>query len=164
MKRVALISDTHIPSRADAIPTEFESKIREADFVVHAGDFETVEGFEAVAHLSDQLTAVSGNMDADLDLPHVATLTVENVQFVVTHGAGSPYGYEDRVASVVREHMTTDPVVGVSGHTHSVLETEHGGVRLLNPGSVTGARPASRPTMMVATVTDGTLDVELYER
>jgi len=38
-----------------------------------------------------------------------------------------------------------------------------GRVRLLNPGSATGAAPASRTTMYTATVADGDVDVALHE-
>jgi Predicted phosphoesterase len=53
---------------------------------------------------------------------------------------------------------------GVAGHTHEALDTTHDGVRLLNPGSVTGANPADTPTMLTATVENGALDVELHGR
>jgi predicted phosphodiesterase len=63
----------------------------------------------------------------------------------------------------VRDHAETDTAVGVAGHTHEVLDTTHDGVRLLNPGSVTGASPASRATMMTATVEAGAMRVDLHE-
>jgi len=85
------------------------------------------------------------------------------VTFVVTHGTGSKRGYEDRVATIVREEAD-ETAVGVSGHTHEVVDTTRGGVRLLNPGSATGAAPAERATMLTGTVSNGELDVELHER
>jgi len=36
------------------------------------------------------------------------------------------------------------------------------GVRLLNPGSATGARPATAASFLAVTVTDGDLDVTLH--
>lgn len=160
---LALVSDTHIPSRAERIPERFRDRIERADHVVHAGDFDAKGTLADIDSLATGLTAVSGNMDPKVGLPTVATTEAGGVEFVVTHGTGSPRGYEQRVANTVREHAETDDAVGVSGHTHEVLETRHDGVRLLNPGSATGASPASRTTMMVATVGDGRLDVELIE-
>lgn len=164
MKTVALISDTHIPSRASAIPSSFEDRIHAADHVIHAGDFDAASAYERVQDLCDHLTAVHGNMDPSLGLPTVATLTIEDVEFVVTHGTGSPRGYEQRIADTVREHATAETAVGVAGHTHTILDTEHDGIRLLNPGSVTGASPANRATMMTARVDSGTLEVETHEQ
>lgn len=159
---VALISDTHIPSRASAIPDPFRDRIEAADHVVHAGDFDSEGTLSNVRALASRLTAVGGNMDPRIGLPSRATVELGGVTFVVTHGTGSKRGYEDRVAGIVREEAGGD-AVGVCGHTHEVLETTHGGVRLLNPGSATGAAPANRTTMMTATVSDGDVDVTVHE-
>ncbi len=161
---VALISDTHIPSRAQQIPDAFREHIERADHVVHAGDFDSKGALADIEALAPGLTAVAGNMDPRIDLPTVATTEHGGVEFVVTHGTGSPRGYEQRVAKTVHEYAETDNAVGVSGHTHDVLDTTHDGVRLLNPGSATGASPATRTTMMLATVEDGEIAVELHER
>jgi predicted phosphodiesterase len=99
-----------------------------------------------------------------LGLPTVETVTLGGVEFVVTHGTGSPVGYEDRVAETVREHGGDGPTVGVAGHTHRVLDTETDGVRLLNPGSATGAPPATQVTMLTATVERGRVTVRVHER
>ncbi|WP_248517483.1 metallophosphoesterase family protein [Salinarchaeum laminariae] len=163
MPRVAILSDTHIPSRRAALPGYVRDELDAADCAIHAGDFDSRETYETIADLAGDLTAVAGNMDPAMDLPRVATRTVGGVTFVVTHGTGSKAkgAYESRVAGIVREH---DPeAVGVSGHTHSVLDTEAEGVRLLNPGSATGAAPADRATMYRADVLDGDLELELLE-
>ena len=52
----------------------------------------------------------------------------------------------------------------MSGHTHQLLDTEVDGVRLLNPGSATGADPASTTSMMAVEVEGGNLDVTVSER
>jgi hypothetical protein len=160
---VAIISDTHIPSRAQRIPEWAQSNLRRADHVIHAGDFDSSKAVADVRALARRLTAVGGNMDPfGLDLPDVATVKLGGVEFVVTHGTGSPRGYEQRVASIVEEHASSDPAVGVAGHTHEVLDTTVDGVRLLNPGSVTAAPPADRETMLTAEVSEGDVDVELH--
>jgi putative phosphoesterase len=162
--QVALISDTHIPSRAKHVPDWVRAAVRDADHVIHAGDFDSPEALATIEDLAPSLTAVTGNMDSGLDLPGVATVELGGVEFVVTHGTGSPVGYEDRVASTVREQASDGPTVGVAGHTHEVLDTTVDGVRLLNPGSATGAAPAATTSMMTATVADGELDAEVHER
>ena len=159
---VAIISDTHVPSRAARIPDAFRDRIAAADHVIHAGDFDSEGAVADVRDLAQSLTAVAGNMDPHVGLPDVTPIELGGVEFVVTHGTGSKRGYEDRVANIVRNEGGAD-AVGVSGHTHEVMDAVHGGVRLLNPGSATGAAPASRPTMMTATVADGDCDVTLHE-
>lgn len=153
--RVAIVSDTHVPARASAIPDWVEEEIRAADRVVHAGDFDSQATLDHVCDLAADLTAVFGNMDpGGLDLPRVATLDVEDVEFVVTHGhshgRGRP-GFEDRVARTIREYGRAGSV-GVFGHIHEVRDERVDGVRLLNPGSATAASPATEATMLRATV------------
>jgi putative phosphoesterase len=159
---VALISDSHIPSRATAIPARFRERLQNADHVIHAGDFDSEGALSNIRALASRLTAVSGNMDPRIGLPSRATVELGGVTFVVTHGTGSRRGYENRVATVVREEAD-ESAVGVAGHTHEILDTAHDGVRLINPGSVTGAAPAEGASMMTATVRDGTLDVTHHE-
>ena len=161
---VAIVSDTHVPSRIDRIPDWVRDRIRTADHVVHAGDFDSEAALATVEDLASDLTAVSGNTDVGLGLPAVETVTLGGVEFVVTHGTGSPVGYEERVAETVREHAGAGPTVGVAGHTHRVLDTVTDGVRLLNPGSATGAPPATQVTLLSATVEDGDLTVAVQER
>jgi putative phosphoesterase len=160
---VAIISDTHVPSRASGIPDWVRERVEAADHTIHAGDFETVETLETVRSLANgSLTAVRGNVDpGSIDLPVVASVTRGGVEFVVTHGTGARVGYEDRVAAAAIDHGGPD-AVGVAGHTHQFMDETHDGVRILNPGSATGAAPARETTMLTATVADGDLDVTLH--
>jgi len=160
--QVALVSDTHIPSRAQQIPEQFRERIRVAEHVIHAGDFDSKGAYADFQDLAGEVTAVAGNMDPHMGLPDVATVECGGVEFVVTHSTGSPRGWEGRVAEAVHEHAD-GPAVGVAGHTHELLDTTHEGIRLLNPGSVTGAAPASRATMLTATVAGGDLSVTVHE-
>lgn len=159
---VVICSDTHVKSRAPDIPGWVRTAIAEAAHVVHAGDFDSRPAYETVADLATDLTAVRGNTDGNYGLPDVARADIGGVRFVVTHGTGPDTGYEVRVASVVDDHAAADrPTVGVSGHTHSLIDTRVDGYRLLNPGSATGAWPATEATLMVAEVADGAVDVEV---
>ena len=163
MTRLAILADSHVPSREPAVPGWVETAVEEADHTIHAGDFDTKPVYESMVDLADgNLTAVHGNLDpVDLELPRVATVALDGVTFVVTHGTGPRGGYEKRIVEAVRSETTDADAVGVGGHTHEVLDAEVDGVRVLNPGSATGAAPASEPTMMVADVTDGSLSVEV---
>lgn len=160
--QVAIISDTHIPSRASGIPEWVEDAVRGADHAIHVGDFDSREGYEAVLDIVDEnFTAVKGNMDpADLGLPEAVTVGLGGVSFVAIHGTGPTdiEGYLELVADTAREEGGPD-AIGLCGHTHSVMDEEHHGMRLLNPGSATGADPADEATMMLAEVEDGDLDV-----
>ncbi len=160
--KIAIISDSHIPSRERTLPEQFRERIDNADHVIHAGDFDSENALADIRHFATDLTAVKGNMDPRIGLPAVATIELGGIEFVVTHGTGSPHRYEERVAETVMEHAETDKAVGVAGHTHELLDTVHEGLRLLNPGSVTGASPATQPTMLTATAEAGELTVDRH--
>jgi len=164
MVTIAVISDSHIPERADGIPAAFRERIATADRVVHAGDFTDPSALDTVQELAgERLVAVYGNMDPrNLDLPAVATFNAGGVTFVVTHGTGDLETYESRVAEVVAEEAGGD-AIGIAGHTHEVLDEVIDGIRILNPGSVTGAAPAERTTMLEVIAEDGGIEATVHE-
>ncbi|MFC6768833.1 metallophosphoesterase family protein [Natrinema soli] len=163
MQRIAIIADTHVPSRESAVPEWVVEELRDADRTIHAGDFDSRRTYDRIdAMANGALTAVRGNTDPPtIDVPHAATLEADGVTFVVTHGAGSPAGWHQRVAGTARSEAPDSDSVAVGGHIHEVVDTTVDGVRVLNPGSATGAAPADRATMHVATVENGDLTVEL---
>jgi hypothetical protein len=170
---VAIVSDTHVPDREREIPAPFRERIRAADHAIHAGDFTAPEVLAEVRDLAADLTAVHGNVDPDLGLPSVASVEVGGVTFVVTHGHVDPVtgdrargreGWLDAVAGAARDRGGDgDPLVAVGGHSHRLTDAVHDGVRTLNPGSVTGADPASAATMLTAAVEDGAVDLTVHE-
>ena len=174
---LAILSDTHVPEQAEGLPEPFRDRIAAADHVVHAGDFGSVGAFEAVRSAAAELTAVYGNADpADIDLPPVASVSVESVSFVVSHGmvnfveraVGSTEGvvfdeddWFDAVVDVARARADGDEtLVGVAGHSHEVVTGTRGDITVLNPGTATGVGGENVPaTMLTVAVADGELDI-----
>lgn len=166
MPRVTIVSDTHVPSRESEVPEWVVDEFARADHTIHAGDFDSKRACDRIDVLANgDLTAVCGNTDPPtIDAPSADVLEVGGVTFAVTHGSGSPVGWGERVAETVRAKVADDEAIAVAGHTHEVVDTTVDGVRIRNPGSATGAAPADRATMYVATVEDGDLTVELRTR
>jgi hypothetical protein len=161
---VAILSDTHVPSRADRIPDWVAERVREADHTIHAGDFDSPAAYETIEDLAGaDFTAVAGNMDPrSLDLPTVATAEVQGTTFVVTHGtSATDEEYEETIAEAISDELT-GPGIAVAGHTHAVVDDDIEGIRFLNPGSATGADPANVATMMVVEILEGDVTVEVY--
>jgi putative phosphoesterase len=178
---LAILSDTHVPGRAESLPEPFRDRVAAADRVVHAGDFGSVDAFEAIESAATDLTAVYGNADpADIDLPPVASVSAGGVTLVVSHGMvdfveravasseGLVTGLDDWVDAVVDIARARadggDAVVGVAGHTHEVVDETRDGVRVLNPGTATGVGDDAPATMMTADVADGSIDVATHTR
>jgi putative phosphoesterase len=162
MVNIAILGDTHVPSRAREIPDWVVKRVTAADHVVHTGDFDSQKAYDRMRDLAPTLTAVRGNTDPNhqLGLPSVTTLVAGGVEFVVTHGDGRGR-YDDVVVDQTRAHGGAD-AVGVAGHTHRPRDDVVDGVRLLNPGSATGANPEDVPTLIEATAIDGDVDVVFH--
>lgn len=158
---MAIIADTHIPSRASELPRWVEDELERASVVIHAGDFDSVPAYEHIDALADELIAVTGNTDPELGLPSTRQYTCEDCSFVITHGTGPLDGYRTRVLETVRS--VDQSAVAVAGHTHDPTDEHIDGHRFLNPGSATGAAPAGRATMLVCEVGADTLDVTALE-
>lgn len=143
---VVLLSDTHMPAAGTSVPDWVATRVSAADHVIHAGDFITPRAeFELRVLAGGDMTAARGNRDPQLSLPEVASVEIGGVRFVVTHGHDLGRGptYERGLAGLAKEH---DADIAVGGHTHHTLDSERDGIRLLNPGSATGAPPADGPT------------------
>ena len=161
--RLLLVSDTHVPQRARALPDQVWAAVDAADVVFHAGDWVNAGLLDLFEQRSRQLVAVYGNNDGgDLRrrLPESASVTLEGVRFSVVHETGQAKGREERC-----EALFPDVDVLVFGHSHIPWDTTSaGGLRLLNPGSPTDRRRQPVCTYMTAVVANGRLgDVELVE-
>ncbi len=85
MKEVAIVSDSHIPSRASEVPERVRNEIEKSSHVIHAGDFDSAEALNDFREISLELTAVYGNMDNhDLDLPGINQVEIEQATQTAT--------------------------------------------------------------------------------
>lgn len=159
--RLLLLSDTHVPVRARALPDQVWRAVDDADVVVHAGDWVSADLLDALEARAARLVGVAGNNDGpDLHarLPEVARTTVEGLRLAVVHETGGKDGRERRADAAF-----ADVDVLVFGHSHIPWDTTSpGGLRLLNPGSPTDRRRQPVGTFLTAVVDDGALrDLEL---
>ena len=156
-----MISDTHIPKRARALPAPLLAAIDEADVVIHAGDWVDAATLDLLEARARRVVGVWGNNDGpDLRdrLPEVAGVEFEGLRFAVVHETGPATGREKRCDAAF-----PDVDVLVFGHSHIPWDTvTPGGMRLLNPGSPTDRRRQPAGTYLTATVEEGRLgDVRL---
>jgi putative phosphoesterase len=159
---VVIMSDTHLPKRARDLPDPLWMMVDEADVVVHAGDWVSVELLDALEARSRRLVGVYGNNDGPAlraRLPEVARVTLDGLRMAVVHETGAATGREKRCAA---RFPDTDLVV--FGHSHVPWDTvAPGGLRLVNPGSPTDRRREPFHTFMTAEISAGALsDLTLH--
>ncbi len=147
MTRALVLSDTHVPQRARALPAAVWAAVDAAELVIHAGDWNGLPLFEQLADRARSLLAVHGNNDGPelrALLPEVAEATIDGVRVSVIHETGDAAGRERRC-----DLRFPESDVLVFGHSHIPWDTTTpGGLRLLNPGSPTDRRRQPAGTML----------------
>ncbi|HAH21417.1 MAG: hypothetical protein A2Y00_03910 [Omnitrophica WOR_2 bacterium GWF2_43_52] len=137
MTKILVLSDTHIPERADDLPKKVYEDLASCDLALHAGDITSFDFFMKLKKKFPKLKAVQGNMDEPRLknlLPARELITIDNVTIGLMHGWGSHQG----VFSLMEKEFTKEkPQVVVFGHSHHALNITKNGILFLNPGSPT---------------------------
>jgi putative phosphoesterase len=136
---VVLMADTHVPNRARDLPATLWSAVKQADLVIHAGDWMEPGLLDRLEQRSARLLACWGNNDGPelrRRLPEVARAELEGFRIAVVHETGPAAGREQRC-----DVAFPDTDLLCFGHSHIPWDTVTGhGLRLLNPGSPTDRR------------------------
>lgn len=155
--KIAVLSDTHLRAK---MPQELLDMLRDADLVVHAGDFITPGIYESVKASSKRLIAVYGNSDDEAlkaMLPESAVFDAEGVRIGVIH--------KGRHGSDVTNMRYLALEMGVKlliyGHIHSPV-IDQTDVLLLCPGSPIFPRMAD-PTIFMLNVEKGEVRVDVIK-
>jgi hypothetical protein len=151
---IAVLADTHMPKGGRVLPDRCVELLREAEAVLHAGDFFTVEILRQIEALCPgRIHSVHGNVDeAELRglLPEALVVSFDGARIAIVHDAGPAKG---RVGRMRRRFPDADAVV--FGHSHLPLHEEEDGFQIFNPGSPTERRRAPRHSMGVLRVDAG---------
>jgi putative phosphoesterase len=161
--QLLLIADTHVPQRATDLPEQVWQAIEDADLVVHAGDWVSLDLLDRVEARTD-LLACWGNNDHGTEfrarLPEVARRTVEEVRVAVVHETGDKRGREARC-----DQSFPDTDLVVFGHSHAPWDsTTPGGIRLLNPGSCVDRRMQPHCTYITIELQNGDIGEAVLHR
>jgi hypothetical protein len=158
---IAVISDTHLPRGARRLPEACVERIAEADLLIHAGDFSTLDVLRELEAIGPPLLGVHGNVDsAELRrvLPAERVVEAEGVRIGMVHDAGPRRGRMERLRARFGERAD----VVVFGHSHMPLhEQAEDGFQILNPGSPTERRRAPAHTMGLIRVESGLARCEI---
>jgi putative phosphoesterase len=155
--KIVVLSDTHLRAK---MPQELLDMLRDADLVVHAGDFITPEVYEAVKASSKRLIAVYGNSDDESiksTLPESVIFDAEGVKIGVIHKGR--HGTD--VTNMRYMALEMGVKVLIYGHLHSPV-IDQTDVLLLCPGSPIFPRMAD-PTIAMLHVNGGEIRVDIIK-
>jgi len=161
MIKILVISDTHIPERAQKLPTQFTKQVSPDDIIVHAGDFTNLEVLQELQKLG-KVYAVWGNMDegrVKKVLPEIETFEVEGKKVGIYHGYGAPDNLEKKVYDKVNQNLD----VIVFGHSHTPYNQKLEGCLMFNPGSLSGNKNTGLPSYGTLNIDQGEIWGEIVE-
>lgn len=157
--QIAIISDTHMPRGARALPQVCIDRCAAADAILHAGDLCDVPVLELLRDLGPPVHAVHGNVDSAAVralLPARLELELGGARIGMTHIPGPAQGRLERLRA---NFPGCDAVV--FGHTHMPEHGDLDGVQIFNPGSPTERRRAPVHTMGLAAIDGARIRFEL---
>jgi len=162
-KTVGLISDTHIPARADAMPKMVFKIFENADYIIHAGDLVKLSVLDELEQLAPVL-AVHGNMDGpDVTgaLPKLNSMKIFDWRIGVMHDPGVLFGM-GKMRELTKQNGFN---VFVYGHTHNPKIKWEGKTLYINPGSPTNPMASfiAKPSVAILKITKTTIIPEIVD-
>lgn len=157
--QIAIISDTHMPCGARALPRRCVERCAASDAILHAGDLSDVPVLDRLRELGPPVHAICGNVDSAALralLPARAELEFGGVHIGMTHIPGAARGRFERLRA---DFPRCDAVI--FGHTHMPEHEEREGFQIFNPGSPTERRRAPVHTMGLASIEERQITFEL---
>ena len=135
--RIIALSDTH--GDTDAIDSLF-ARCGHPDLIIHCGDMERdCDYIELTKPEGVPFLAVGGNNDWHSDRLFHIIETIGKFRFYITHG------HQERVKSdprgLLRAARANNCQVVLHGHTHRAVDFEEEGIRIINPGALSGKDP-----------------------
>lgn len=149
--KILIISDSHVNNNIIMQVLEKEKP----DMLIHLGDIEN-DTFPLEQALGTEKPSIyiRGNCDYyDRNLKPNAVFSLCSHRFFATHGHmyGVNYGY-DKLVYAAKEN---DCDVALFGHIHKPVDEEIGGVRVLNPGSISRPRGGSKRSYIIMELEEG---------
>ncbi len=155
---LGVISDTHVPTRAKAVPGEVFQIFEKARYIIHAGDIVDLSVIQELERIAP-VVAVKGNMDLVAvreRYPYVDSIEVLGWRIGVVHD-GIPALRKGKLKKLAKKNGFD---VLVFGHSHRGVVKIEDGILFINPGSPT--RPLlSKPSVGILEVTKKKIHAEI---
>lgn len=160
--KIGVISDTHIPIKADKLPEELLGALKGCNLILHAGDLVDLSVIEQLKKIA-KVEAIYGNMDPSRVreiLKGKIILKVAGKKLCLMHGYGHP---DNLVAMLKKEFCDEKPDIIVFGHSHTAMNEYRDGILFFNPGSVTDTLSAPYRSYGIIEIKDGEIKAEIHK-
>lgn len=159
--RIGVISDTHVPTFLQDIPSIVREVFSTCELIIHAGDLvdrSVLETLESIA----ETKAVRGNMDSmDLrrSLPEKMVFHAGGKSIGVVHGKGSG----PRVLESAQRTFKKKPDIVIFGHSHTPYNRVLNGTLFFNPGSAADRLFSGKGTFGLIEIDGNDVRGEVFE-
>lgn len=153
--KILVIGDTHgkLNKVRDIFP-----KLKNIDLIAHTGDH-----FSDAKELSKEFgipaVAVRGNCDGSTSSDDFEIIETEYGKLLLTHGHADHVDY--KLNSLMYKAQENKCKAAIFGHTHKALIDEAGGIKFINPGSLTKPRDGSDGSYAIIRTTENSLDASI---
>lgn len=152
--KILAIGDTH--GKLNKVRDIF-TKLRDIDLILHTGDY-----YRDAKRLSEEYgipaVYVQGNCDGCHEEDY-QIIETECGNIFLTHGHMENVKYH--LNTLMYKAQENNCIAAVFGHTHHALIEEAGGVRFINPGSLTLPRDGSDGSYAIIRTNDDGLDASI---
>ena len=152
--KILAIGDTH--GKLNKVRDIF-TKLRDIDLIIHTGDY-----YRDAQKISEEfgipVVAVKGNCDGCHEEDH-QIIETECGKILLTHGHMENVKYQ--LNTLMYKAQEAGCIAAVFGHTHHGLIDEAGGVRFINPGSLTLPRDGSDGSYAIIRTNEDGLDASI---
>nr|WP_216671433.1 metallophosphoesterase [Saccharibacillus qingshengii] len=161
--RIVVVSDTHMPRMAKALPPRLVEELAEADLILHAGDWTSPEVYDLLAVYAP-VHGVAGNNDGPAIVERWGYRRIVEIggwRIGLTHGH---LGRGSTEANALAAFEDEEVDIVVFGHSHIPLSRtvpnpkREGSLTLFNPGSPTDKRRLKQYSYGLITL-DGLMSV-----
>jgi len=150
MKKIAIISDSH-----GFLDQKIINHIKKCDELWHAGDIGNINTLDYLEKIIN-IKAVYGNIDGQkirARCPENLFFNCEGINVLMTHIAGKPGKYTQRVKKIIQKQK---PNLFICGHSHILLvkrDLEYNHLHI-NPGAIGKEGFHKYRTMIIADIND----------
>lgn len=173
MTRIGLLSDSHIPIDAPALPGQIKEVFRGVDLILHAGDIYIVSVLDELERIAPVLAAQGDDDTSDVTsdgrVKERHTVTVDGVNISLAHsrpwlGPWAAFHASKVDPDPPGPHYMKVSEIGVFGHTHMTKVEHRGDFLLVNPGSPTFPYYVHRlGTVALLTISSGEAEVRIVQ-
>ncbi len=161
IKKVGVIADTHLPTRARFIPPLVFQTFMDVQLILHAGDLvdeAVIDEFKTLAPVE----AIAGNMDPLLlkrKLGRLKLIRIGKLAIGLLHGDLS--GRMIDFGFVANLFKPEEPEAIVFGHLHQPVIRRIGRTLFFNPGSAVEPRRGSKASCGLLTINNVDIEGEI---